>query len=280
MKTLIRILFFILIPAILVSIAFLPQLRTYFHNNKELIKQTRKKFYHYLKIPLLGTPNLEKLTERLEEKGVKLGDPIFMRIFKKESELELWIKKDSKFILFTTYPICTWSGYLGPKLKRGDYQSPEGFYTVSKKQLNPNSKYHRSFNLGYPNLFDKAHERTGDYLMVHGNCVSAGCYAMTDPVITEIWSIVTASLNNGQKRFHVHAFPFRMTEINLAINNDNRWYSFWKNLKVGYDIFEQYHTPPKIEVCNKTYIALPAKNGSTGNSPITKNCKNLSTANF
>ncbi|MGH1349776.1 MAG: L,D-transpeptidase family protein, partial [Methyloligellaceae bacterium] len=115
---------------------------------------------------------------------------------------------------------------------------------------------------------------------VHGNCVSAGCYAMTDPVITEIWSIVTASLKNGQKRFHVHAFPFRMTEINLAINNDSHWFPFWKTLKPGYDIFEKQRIPPRIEVCNKNYIATQGPDNNPGSTTIIKNCNNLSTANL
>ena len=81
---------------------------------------------------------------------------------------------------FATYPICLWSGRLGPKLREGDRQAPEGFYTVSAEQLNPNSRWHRSFSLGFPNAFDQAHGRTGSFIMVHGGCPSIGCYAMTD----------------------------------------------------------------------------------------------------
>ncbi len=278
MKSLIKALFLILLPLLLVAIAYAPQIRKHLSTNKGIVKIAKKRIFNYLNIPLIGTPDLKNLKKRLSQKGVKLGDPIFMRIFKKESELELWIKKDNRFIHFTTYPICTWSGYLGPKQKQGDYQSPEGFYTVTKSRLNPNSRYHRSFNLGYPNQFDKAHKRTGDFLMVHGNCVSAGCYAMTDPVITEIWEIVTAALNRKQKRFHVHAFPFRMTEINLVLNNDNQWLPFWENLKQGYDVFEKNHIPPSVKVCNKRYIIRPGKNNSIGSSTVSKDCKNLSTA--
>ena len=151
--------------------------------------------------PLAGTPDLAQLDERLAAHGVKLGVPVYVRIFKLESELELWMEKDGRFVRFATYPICLWSGRLGPKLREGDRQAPEGFYTVADEQLNPNSRWHRSFNLGFPNAFDQAHGRTGSFIMVHGGCVSIGCYAMTDPVVDEIWRLVTAALDSGQARF-------------------------------------------------------------------------------
>ena len=136
---------------------------------------------------LPGTPELQDLQGRLAAQGAKLGDPVLVRIFKREFELEVWLKHDGRFQRFATYPICMWSVGLGPKVREGDKQAPEGFYTVDGSQLNPNSNYHRSFNLGFPNAFDRAHGRTGSLLMVHGDCRSIGCYAMTDPVIDEIW---------------------------------------------------------------------------------------------
>ena len=140
-------------------------------------------------MPLRGTPDLGRLDARLAAKGFAAGAPVFMRIFKRESELELWLKAGDRYELFAIYPICRWSGDYGPKLAQGDRQSPEGFYSVARRQLNPNSRWHLSFDLGYPNVFDKAHQRSGDYLMVHGGCGSIGCYAMTDPVIDEIWKL-------------------------------------------------------------------------------------------
>jgi murein L,D-transpeptidase YafK len=207
--------------------------------------------------PLPGTPDLARFDERLAAHGVALGVPIFIRIFKLESELELWVKKDRRFVRFATYPICLWSGRLGPKLEEGDRQAPEGFYTVDADALNPNSRMHRSFNLGFPNAFDQAHGRTGSFLMVHGGCASVGCYAVTDPAVDEIWRLVTAALDKGQPRFAVHVFPFRMTERNLRLRRGQPWESFWANLKQGYDLFEQSGVPPLVSVCKGRYAFEP-----------------------
>jgi len=220
---------------------------------------------------LVGTPDLANLESRLDAHGVRLGAPIFIRIFKREFELELWMMRDGRFHRFATYPICMWSGKLGPKYKEGDHQSPEGFYTVAKNQLNPNSRWHRSFNLGYPNLFDKSHGRTGSFLMVHGGCGSVGCYAMTDPVITELWSIVTAALNGRQKRFHVHVFPFRMSDEALEAHNKHPQSAFWRSLKDGHDRFEENWLPPRISVCNGTYTFGSAKT-KNGSDKVTAQC--------
>ena len=198
--------------------------------------------------------NAPILSTLLEERGLELGAPIFIRIFKQEAELEVWLKGASgKFSLFKSYPICTFSGELGPKEKQGDHQSPEGFYFVKASQMNPWSQFHLSFNLGYPNRFDRAYARTGSALMVHGDCVSIGCYAMTDPGIEEIYTLAHSALLKGQPFFRVHAFPFRMTDQNMARYQKHKWFSFWQNLKTGYDWFENKLTPPNVEVANKSY---------------------------
>jgi len=195
------------------------------------------------------------LKERLIEKGLTYGSPIFIRIFKESSVLELWVENKNKtYSLFENYNICDFSGELGPKLKQGDWQSPEGFYFVKPIQLNPWSRFHLSFNLGYPNRYDRSYNRTGSALMVHGNCVSVGCYAMTDPYIDEIYALANAALENGQPFFRVHAFPFKLTSERLAKEKNNRWHSFWINLKEGYDFFEQKNIPPNVEVKNKRYV--------------------------
>lgn len=193
------------------------------------------------------------LEEGLEELGATIGDHVFIRIFKKEALLEVWIRTDTVYEHLKDYPICAYSGYLGPKLQEGDRQAPEGFYQVKKHQLNPNSKYHLSFNLGYPNTYDRAHGRTGSFLMVHGSCVSDGCYAMTDEKITEIYALVEGALANGQKSIQVHAYPFYMTDENMAIYESSQWYGFWMNLKEGYAYFEEEKLPPHINVKNKQY---------------------------
>ncbi len=198
------------------------------------------------------------LEERLALLSATVGDPVFIRIFKEESLLEIWIRSGAEYQHLKDYFICAYSGTLGPKLQEGDRQAPEGFYRVKKHHLNPNSKFHLSFNLGFPNAYDRAHERTGSYLMVHGNCVSDGCYAMTDEKIDEIYSLVENALQKGQKYIQVHAFPFRMTEENMALYADSEWYDFWVNLKEGYEYFEAEHLPPYIKVENGLYTICEA----------------------
>ncbi len=223
-------------------------------------------------LTLPGTPDLADLDGRLARQGLAVGDPILMRIFKREFELELWMQKDGRFQHFATYPICKWSGELGPKLKQGDRQAPEGFYSVDRTALNPNSAWRRSFNLGFPNAFDRAHGRTGSLLMVHGGCGSIGCYAMTNPVIDEIWRLVTAALDSGQQRFQVQVFPFRMTARNLDRYAGSPSEAFWKALKPGSDLFEASRIPPKVSVCSTQYAFAPGAAGYDGRAPIEAGC--------
>ncbi len=194
--------------------------------------------------------SLEKSLEKID---AKVGNPIFIRIFKKEKKLELWVNPDKEFKLCKTYEICTYSGDLGPKLKTGDKQSPEGFYTVNKYQLKPDSKYHLAFNLGFPNQYDKNLKRTGSYLMVHGECTSTGCYAMNNQQMEEIYKMAEAALNSSQKKFQVHIFPFKMIKKHMEQYTTNKWYPFWINLKLGYDIFERYKVIPIIKMPEKKY---------------------------
>lgn len=195
------------------------------------------------------------LQAEFKQRNLRYGAPIFMRIFKQPAQLEMWVEgADKRFQLFKTYPICAFSGSLGPKLREGDGQAPEGFYYVGKKQLNPHSRFHLSFNLGYPNAYDHAHNRTGSFLMVHGNCVSIGCYAMTDAKIEEIYTLAETALRHGQAFFRVHIFPFPLTDKALANYADNPWLPFWQNLQTGYQWFEQHRRPPNVEVVNKQYV--------------------------
>lgn len=201
------------------------------------------------------------LAKALEKKGLSIGSPIFLRITKtqtkrdKQGRLEAFVENDAgEFVLFKTWDICTYSGVLGPKLKQGDGQSPEGFYFVKPSQMNPYSSYHLSFNLGYPNAYDRAHNRTGDFLMVHGDCVSIGCYAMTDKGIEEIYTLMGAALKGGQPFVRVHAFPFPMTDKNMAAHAGNDHIGFWKNLKEGWDWFERESRPPNVNVNQKRYV--------------------------
>jgi len=192
------------------------------------------------------------LVSALEGKNLAYGNDVFIRIFKSEKTLELWVKKGDRFVLFKTYTICTYSGRLGPKIRRGDNQAPEGFYSIGLAQLNPYSRYHLSFNLGYPNAYDRANQRTGDFLMVHGNCVSIGCYAMGDAAIEEIYTLMEAALRNGQRNIDVHIFPFRYDSTKIDWQN-SEWRSFWSDLKPGFDAFNANNKLPGISVVNSRY---------------------------
>lgn len=194
-----------------------------------------------------------KLRQAMKAKGQHWGDPVFIRIFKQEKQLEVWLRDGLTYNHFKTYPICYNSGSLGPKLREGDKQSPEGFYTVGVNQLNPNSSYHLSFNLGFPNEYDRSHKRTGSLLMVHGRCSSAGCYAMTDFRMDEIYAIIESAITSGQNQVAVHIFPFKMTEFNMLMHKNSKWYSFWENLKEGFDYFEGHRMVPLVTVQDKRY---------------------------
>lgn len=198
-----------------------------------------------------------KLTAGLAKQNLKLGDPVFLRIFKDPAILQVWIKKGERYERFRSYPICKFSGTLGPKFKEGDNQAPEGFYSVAPAQLNPNSRFNLSFNLGYPNAFDAYHGRTGNALMVHGSCRSIGCYAMGDEAIEEIWTLCTRALEAGQKAFAVHIFPFPLSEAELKRHETNQWIAFWREIKPIYDSFEKTGIPPSVVVKEGRYTIAP-----------------------
>src|ERR1700756_2438948 len=200
-------------------------------------------------------PLSPEMTRELEKKNMPKESPILVRLFKEESELEVW-KQDTtgRYALLKTYPICRWSGELGPKVREGDRQAPEGFYTITPAQMKPNSNYYLAINLGFPNEFDRAWGRTGDFLMIHGICSSRGCYAMTDEQIGEIYALARESFFGDQQNFQVQAYPFRMTPLNMARHRTNPHMAFWKMLKEGYDHFEVTRLEPKVNVCEKRYV--------------------------
>ena len=195
-----------------------------------------------------------RVKKELARKGMRLGQPVFMRIFKLSKQLELWLYSRGKFKLFKTYPICNYSGYVGPKLAEGDWQSPEGFYTVSAEQMNPQSRFHLSFNIGYPNRSDAERSCTGSAIMVHGNCVSQGCFAMGNEQIEEIYLLAYQAFLQGQEQFSIHIFPFPMTRENLVKYRSSPWYDFWSNLAAGYNAFEQTRQVPTISTAGGRYV--------------------------
>jgi murein L,D-transpeptidase YafK len=182
------------------------------------------------------------------------NDPI-VRIFKEESELEVWkIDYTGRFALLRIYPVCRWSGDLGPKFQEGDRQAPEGFYTITPDLMNPNSSAYLAINTGFPNTYDQANGRTGQFLMIHGDCSSAGCYAMTDEQIAEIYALAREAFFAGQRSFQVQAYPFRMTALNMARHRNSPHMPFWRMLKQGYDHFEVTRQEPKVDVCDRHYV--------------------------
>ena len=207
-------------------------------------------------LPTRATNELSPgLLSLLQQKNMPKHSPILVRIFKEESELEVW-KQDATghFQFLKIYPICRWSGDLGPKIHEGDRQAPEGFYTITSELMKPNSNYYLAINTGFPNTFDKANNRDGSFLMIHGDCASSGCYAMTDEQIGEIYSLAHDSLLGGTLSFQIQAYPFHSTPANLARHRTNPNMAFWTMLKIGNDHFEATHLEPKVEVCDRRYV--------------------------
>ena len=210
-----------------------------------------------------------KLIAAMAEKDMDLQSPMLVRLFKQEAELEVWKQdRSGRFALLKTYPICRWSGDLGPKVREGDRQAPEGFYAISPAQMNPQSAYYLSFNTGYPNAYDSALGHTGSQLMVHGDCSSRGCYAMTDEQIAEIYSLGRESFFGGQKSFQLQAYPFRMTPVNMAKHRNNPNLPFWKMIKEGYDHFEVTRQEPKVDFCEKKYVFDAVKAPDAKRDPV------------
>lgn len=207
-------------------------------------------FYSSAETLTIEQPIAPKLST---EKQKLLGLPVYIRIIKEDKTLDLFVENQGEYKLVQSYPVCNYSGGLGPKRFQGDFKSPEGFYQVTMKSLNPNSKFYRSFNLGYPNQYDQAHGYTGKHLMVHGDCVSEGCYAMTDQQIAEIYQFIEYALVNGQPEVDINIFPFKMTDENMQRYSNSVHYEFWQQLKNGYDFFEKNRLPPTMIVNNGHY---------------------------
>jgi murein L,D-transpeptidase YafK len=197
--------------------------------------------------------------QQMENDNMERGAPVLIRIYKEERTLEVW-KQDrtGRFAPLQSYPICKFSGKLGPKVAQGDYQAPEGFYDITPAQMNPQSSEYLSFNIGFPNAFDRALGRTGSFLMVHGGCRSVGCYAMTDYQMEEIYGLVEEAFRGGQDKVQLQAFPFQMTAENLTRHADDPNVPFWEMLKTGSDVFSAGGLPPKVAVCNQRYVFNPS----------------------
>jgi len=191
---------------------------------------------------------------KMDDIGTDRNAPVLIRAYKKESELEIWkLTRSGQYALLKTYPVCRWSGQLGPKTREGDRQVPEGFYTVTAGQMNPNSAMWLSFNVGYPNALERSLGYSGGDIMVHGTCSSRGCYAMTNEQIEEIYAVVREAFQGGQKQIQFQSFPFRMTSENMARFRNDPNIAFWKNLKQGSDRFDVTKREVVVSACGNRY---------------------------
>jgi murein L,D-transpeptidase YafK len=222
-----------------------------------------------------NAPIPAKTLAKMDQIGTTASAPVLIRAYKQEAEFEIWKQKsDGKYALLKVYPICRWSGQLGPKKTEGDYQVPEGFYTITQQQMNPNSHWYLSFNVGYPNAYDQSYGRSGGNIMVHGSCGSAGCFSMTDAQIAEIYAIMREAFAGGQSAVQMQSYPFRMTAENLAKHRLDPNIAFWKELKTGSDHFEVAQAEPSVLVCGKHYHF-----DATASHPVTASaaCPDLQT---
>jgi murein L,D-transpeptidase YafK len=205
----------------------------------------------------------------MEKLDTTPSSPTLIRTYKREAELEIWkMKSTGEYALLKTYPMCRWSGQLGPKKREGDMQVPEGFYSIAPGQMNPNSHYYLAFNVGYPNSYDRAYGRTGGNVMVHGVCSSAGCFSMTDEQVADIYAIARDSFRGGQREIQLQSYPFHMTAENMAKFRLDPNIDFWKNLKNGSDHFEVTKNEPSVLVCGKRYVFdATTQNDVSGGEP-------------
>ena len=221
-------------------------------------------------------PLAPTILAEMDKKNMDRNAPIMIRILKEEGKLEVWkARRDNRFEVIASYDICAWSGKLGPKVKEGDRQAPEGFYNLSPGHMNPYSNYYLSINTGFPNRYDQANGRNGTNLMIHGACSSSGCYSMTDAQMLEIYAFARDAFKGGQKTIQLQALPFRMTAENMARHHKSENYEFWKMLKVGYDHFEVTKRPPEVNVCEKKYVFNQQAQGGQFNAAAT--CPAMST---
>ncbi len=198
-----------------------------------------------------------RLDAGLKRMDLKVGDPVFLRLFKEERELEVWMKPAGKpsYTLFKVYRMSDVEGKVGPKIKEGDGQAPEGFYYVSPARFVPDTKHYLGLDLGYPNDYDKYHGRTGGDLMIHGGSRAAGAFAIPKKGMEEVYTLAAAAVSSGQKFFRVNVFPFRMDDkrMDKEFKRNSKWLDFWINLKEGYDFFENAHFPPDVALSGGEY---------------------------
>jgi murein L,D-transpeptidase YafK len=215
------------------------------------------------------------LAAEFAAKGLKLGSPIFIRIYKNTSKMELWVEQGARYVLFKTYGICRWAGGLGPKMHEGDNQSPEGLYHISSDDLIVNPRWHRAMNINYPNRFDVMNGRGGSGILIHGKCGSVGCFAIQDGNVEEVYDAVRAALHNGQARIPVLALPFRFAKYAPAVEDTMRLNDFWSDLRRADILFDRDRLPPTAYVCDGRYYFADRRGDSHRHVVHMPGCKLL-----
>ena len=215
------------------------------------------------------------LTEQFAAKGLKLGSPIFLRVYKKTSKMELWVAQGPRYALFKTYRICRWSGGLGPKMYEGDRQSPEGLYHITAEDLIVNARWHRAMNINYPNRFDVVNGRGGSGILIHGKCGSVGCFAIEDANVEEVYTAVDAALRAGQASVPVLALPFSFAQHAPAVEDTLRLNEFWADLRRADLLFNRDHIPPSAWVCDGRYFFSDRRGDSHRHVVHLPDCKAL-----
>jgi murein L,D-transpeptidase YafK len=222
------------------------------------------------------------------ERGLRYpAADIYLRVFKREHALELWVRPegDTIFSMLRSYDICAQSGELGPKRARGDNQVPEGFYTIDR--FNPYSDYHLSLHVDYPNASDQLTSTEPDLggdIFIHGGCNSIGCLALTDEGIKELYWVAVEARAAGQQRIPIDIFPARLGDEEIGqlarvFKANQQLVTFWRTLKVGYDFFEKNRTLPNVRVDNGgRYVVnnLPVP-GLPAGTPVVTPTKNAKT---
>ncbi len=219
-----------------------------------------QKRYSRVRTAIKEKDNLIKNT--LKNNNIKLEElNILITAYKDEDILEIYAKNKSDNIYkkIAVYNISAKSGILGPKRMEGDLQVPEGFYYIDR--FNPASSYYLSLGINYPNESDKKKsnaQRLGGDIFIHGANVTIGCMPMTDDKIKEIYLYAVYAKDNGQNKIPVYIFPFKMNEENFnyhAKNYNKAIINFWKNIKEGYDIFQNTKKELNIKIdSNGNYV--------------------------
>jgi murein L,D-transpeptidase YafK len=189
---------------------------------------------------------------KAQDIGIAYNAPVLLRIFKYEEIIEIWRQKpDGEYIYMTNIAICKQGKQLGPKQREGDFQTPEGFYEITKESLNPDSRLWLAIRVEYPNAYDRAHKHGGGDVEIHGGCRSAGCIAIEDGPITDLYALVRDALNAGQDKIQLQIYPFKMRGYAL---DDPKHNDFWSQLRVGYEKFEETRRPIVYRIENGRYV--------------------------